>query len=157
MDKDIIIEQFTSKHIEGALDILQEYDQFHHASDPKHFKNMDKEEEFNYLKWILEEDGSYGIVATKDNKVVGFAIFGLLLKPSNFASPEVTYISEMVVKDGFRSRGIGEKMLKRIIEFSKTRGIDKIELEITNANERGIGFYRRTGFYDYSKVMFLDI
>lgn len=157
MENDIIIEQFTSKHVEQALDILYEYNRFHHTNDPKHFKNIDKEEEVDYLKWVLEEDNNYGFVAIKDNKVIGFALFGLMLKPSNFISPEVTYVSEMIVKEGYRSKGIGEKLLKKIIEFSKTRGIDKIELEITNANERGIEFYKRMGFYDYSRVMFMDI
>lgn len=157
MKKEIKIEPFTKKHVGEALEIFYEYNKYHHINFPDYYKNIDKGEEADYLKWILEEENNKGFVAIIDDKVVGFALFGLILKPSNFISPEVTYISEMIVKESYRSMGIGEKLLKKIIEYSKTRGIDKIELEITNANERGIGFYKKMGFYDYSRVMFMDI
>lgn len=157
MEKGIRIEQFNKKHIGQVLDIFCEYDTYHHTNFPDYYKNTDKQEEQEYLELVLEEDNSYGFVAIANDKVVGFALFGLILKPTNFISPEVTYISEMLVKEEYRSKGIGEMLIKKIVEFSKTRGIDKVELEITNANERGINFYKKMGFYDYSRVMFLDV
>ncbi len=157
MDKRIKIVPFANEHINETINIIAEYHRYHSANFPEHFKNTEADEEREYIKFMLSEEGNYGYVAILDDKVVGLALFGLVLKPNNFVCPEVTYIYEIIVKEEFRSKGIGRVLVNKIVEFSKTRGIEKIELEIKNSNERGISFYKEVGFYDYSKIMFLDI
>lgn len=157
MNKYIKIEPFSEEHIKKTLDILYEYHKFHASNFPDYFKDMDKEEEKEYLSLMLKEENNYGYVASINNEIVGFALFGLVSKPANFVSPEVAYIYEIVVKEQHRHKGVGNALVKKIIEFSQTMGIDKIELEIKNSNEQGISFYQKAGFYDYSKTMFLDI
>lgn len=157
MDNKIKIIDFTSDYIEKAIDILAEYNQFHKSNFPEFYKDTEREDEIDFIKWIIEDENNSGYIAFDGEKPVGIALFGLVSKPSNFTTPEVTYLYEMVVKEEYRSQGIGRALMHKIVEYSKTRGIEKIELEITHGNERGIAFYKEIGFYDYSKIMLMDI
>lgn len=52
----------------------------------------------------------------------------------------------MGVLEGFRGRGIGERLLRRTLEHALGKGITRVALEARADNERAIRLYERVGF-----------
>jgi putative acetyltransferase len=46
----------------------------------------------------------------------------------------------------FRGKGIGSKLLQKVIEHSVTFGLEKIELNVYTSNVSAIGLYKKFGF-----------
>lgn len=54
-------------------------------------------------------------------------------------------IDDVFVKDAYRSKGIGEAMMKAIKKLAIEKGIPKIRWEVQSDNEKAIRFYKRLG------------
>ena len=52
----------------------------------------------------------------------------------------------IAVEEGYQRRGIGYKLLQRIIEEAKKNNIKTISLEVDETNEKAINFYKKNGF-----------
>lgn len=76
-------------------------------------------------------------------KTVGYAI--IIYYWSNEYGGHIAFIDELYVKPQFRSQGIATQFLEFIITKNK-RDIKLLQLEVTKANEKAIGFYRKNGF-----------
>jgi ribosomal protein S18 acetylase RimI-like enzyme len=46
----------------------------------------------------------------------------------------------------FRGKGIGSKLLQKVIEHSKTFGLEKVELNVYTSNTSAIALYKKFGF-----------
>ncbi len=61
------------------------------------------------------------------------------------------HIENLVVLQNFRGKGVGTKLLKKAIDYSKSRGIKRIQAETPIGNSR---FYEKNGFR-FMKYAFL--
>jgi acetyltransferase len=52
----------------------------------------------------------------------------------------------LVVSDEFRGHGFGQRMLKRLMEIARSRGLDMMEGEVLTANHRMLDMVRSMGF-----------
>lgn len=57
----------------------------------------------------------------------------------------------MGVVDGFRGRGIGTRLITAALRKAKQGGLEKVELEVFDTNDRAIALYRKVGFKDEGK------
>ncbi|MEK7479144.1 MAG: GNAT family N-acetyltransferase [Patescibacteria group bacterium] len=102
----------------------------------------------------MEKRGEYFVfVAELDGKVVGTAT---LMVQQLFAHSggRVGHIENVVTRKGFEGRGIGSRLMERVIEESKVRGCYKI---ILSSDEKNAGFYKRFGFQEKEIAMRLDL
>ena len=51
-----------------------------------------------------------------------------------------------MVSDEFQGHGIGQRMLKRLMEIARARGLDRIEGEVLTANHRMLDLVRAMDF-----------
>jgi acetyltransferase len=51
-----------------------------------------------------------------------------------------------VVSDEFQGHGIGQRMLKRLMEIARARGLDMMEGEVLTANHRMLDLVRAMDF-----------
>jgi ribosomal-protein-alanine acetyltransferase/tRNA threonylcarbamoyl adenosine modification protein YeaZ len=78
------------------------------------------------------------LVAEVDNQIVGYAgIFGI---------DEVADVHTLSVDPKFRRRGIGRELLRRLIDWSRTRKMKAMMLEVRIANDEAIVLYKEQGF-----------
>ncbi len=85
------------------------------------------------------------VVALDDGKIIGFAI-GIL---SDEGKGRILLIG---VDENYRCRGIGTRLLKKLLMNLRSSGAVEIELEVRVSNKRAIEFYQKNGFIKIRRV-----
>jgi ribosomal-protein-alanine N-acetyltransferase len=85
------------------------------------------------------------LVAVSGTTVVGFTV-GLIVGDD----PGQAWILRMMVKGGFRHRGIGTALLREICGVLHGRSVTTISLTVSPKNEPAVRLYRQEGFVQAS-------
>ncbi len=105
------------------------------------FKNVTHE--WLVLFCNIDYDRHIAMVAEiKENgerKIIGVA--RLILNP-DFDSGEIA----VLVHDRFQRKGVGEELMKSVIEIGKSKGLREIYGEVLMENEKMLGLFRKLGF-----------
>lgn len=104
----------------------------------------------NYFKTRISEQGGVCFVAEVNSKIVGY-LAGGMIKPLSYRT--IKYVSELentLVKENFREQGIGEKLFKEFVKWSKSQGAERIKVLASFDNVRGVNFYRKVGFVPFT-------
>jgi GNAT superfamily N-acetyltransferase len=64
------------------------------------------------------------------------------------------YVTNNYTKPAYRNKGIGSKLMRRVIEWAKD---ENLELLIVYPSEEAVTFYERAGFYAENDVMELRL
>ena len=64
----------------------------------------------------------------------------------NHPQKKFGYITTISVVEDFQNKGIGIKLLNKIIVYAKSNQFKEIRLEVFNRNEKAINFYLKHGF-----------
>lgn len=92
------------------------------------------------LAKALEEDASYFLVAEQDREIAGFVVGREIAEEAE--------ILNLAVKPEYRRRGIGQSLVRALLEVLAGTGVVKVYLEVRESNQGGIAFYRRLGFQE---------
>lgn len=99
----------------------------------------------NVLEYICEKPEMYlTLVAEEENVVVG--MLSLVFYRVWFHPGGTALITELVVDQNFRGKGIGAQLMDEAVKAAKTRGMDEIEVGTERENTGAQRFYRRCGF-----------
>jgi GNAT superfamily N-acetyltransferase len=86
------------------------------------------------------------LVATDDEgEVVGMA-YGEARTPSRFSDERALELSAVVVRAGYRGRGVGRVLVQEAAAFARERGISWIELKTFSPNRGAMEFWENLGF-----------
>ena len=122
--EDIEISYMTPKDVDLITEILQsQFDEFWTPSI------LETE--------ILNSDSTY-IVAKTNQEIVGFA--GLWDDTYNM------HITNIAVKKIYRNKGIGDKLLKKLMQITKEKSKETITLEVNEQNTIAQKLYLKNGF-----------
>ncbi|MFN3599098.1 MAG: GNAT family N-acetyltransferase [Aquificaceae bacterium] len=98
-----------------------------------------------YLNWLFRRDVAGIWVAEEDRQIVGF-----VASDGNWFSKRegkvVGAIHELAVLPEVRSRGIGNLLVEKALEYFKSRGLDIAELWAGDQNKPALDFYKKLGF-----------
>ena len=83
-------------------------------------------------------------VAREGKRVVAMA--SLLYTVSTAEGGKAAWFEDLVVHPDERKRGIGEALLKHVVEHARAGGVLRITLLTDMQNERAQAMYRRVGF-----------
>ncbi len=87
-----------------------------------------------YENWVAEAGG----------QVVGFV--SVVYYRTLFHRVGTALINELVVTHEMRGRGIGQALIRTVIDAARTRGMDEVEVSTEQGNLAARRFYRRCGF-----------
>jgi GNAT superfamily N-acetyltransferase len=76
--------------------------------------------------------------------IAGFC--SLAIKNSLWQEAYIGVLSEMVVDEAFRNRGIGTALLGTIVDMARQRGCRRIELDSAFHRDEAHRFYEKAGF-----------
>jgi GNAT superfamily N-acetyltransferase len=83
------------------------------------------------------------IAMTDDGEVAGMAIW--FLTYSTFLGRHGIYLEDLIVREKFRSQGIGKSLLKHLASVAVNRGYRRFEWAALDWNENAINFYKSVG------------
>ena len=113
--------------------------------------------DFIYKIW---KDPEQKIVVAELNGVVcGFAILHHIHRPENPFMRERDFmdVDEFCVDKEYRRQGIATKMISFIRNYTKEKGIKRLELNMWEFNQDALAFYEAVGFKTYRRYMEMEM
>jgi GNAT superfamily N-acetyltransferase len=74
-----------------------------------------------------------------------------------FKKKSMLYVNDFVVREGFRSKGIGKFLFEYIVNYAKELKVDTLELNVFAANKQAVRLYESFGLADQNKRMALKL
>lgn len=93
-----------------------------------------------FLSELLENERAYYVVAKVKDRVVGYGGVWLIAGEG--------HITNVAVHPEFQRRGIGRRIMLTLEELVRSRGGDRLTLEVRVSNVWARHLYRSLGFYD---------
>lgn len=157
---DIEIRNATINDYEGLCKIYDELDEFHRKNHPELFiKPYDHVRAKEYINEIISDDDKALFVAESQSEIIGFAEC-FTMKSSSFPvikKREWVQLDNIAVKENYQRNQIGGLLYNKVVEWTRDKGIDRIELKVYLFNTNAINFYKNKGFEDLNKTMYLDL
>ena len=126
----------------------QDVQDAHVHLEPASFKPYHYETILEDMKTFLRQDGSLAIVAWDGDTPIGYAMLQPKKHPDTPYRPEYDFMSldQMSVRSEYRRQGIGTRLIEKVMEISRERGIRRIELTVWTSNSDALHFYEHMGF-----------
>lgn len=106
-------------------------------------RNLGRKSSIN--EWVIPVIIRYGKLIVAKN-IETSRIIGVSELIRCWDNNKLAFIHSFYVDKKFRSKGIGKKLLLRIIEILRTEGIEIVELTISPKNNIGLNLYKKFGF-----------
>ena len=129
----------TSKELQQLVDLLG------HLFEQEAEFHPDPEKQKRALEAILSTPAIGKLFVAREGKRV-VAMASLLYTISTAEGGKAALFEDLVVHPDERNRGIGEALLKHVIEQARAEGLVRITLLTDMQNERAQAMYRRCGF-----------
>ena len=122
--KELVIQRMTVRELEQVVQIEKES-----FSDPW---------DLDCFLSDLENPLALPLVAKVNDQVVGYTCLWAIL--------DELQIGNIAVTKDFRRKGIGEKLMLRILEEAEKKGCHRITLDVRESNLTAINLYKKLGF-----------
>lgn len=98
-----------------------------------------------YREAMNNPDAVVLVVEDDEGEAVGMA-YGESRTPSRFSDERALELSGVVVRAGYRGRGVGRELVQEAARFAEERGIAWIELKTFSPNRGAMEFWENMGF-----------
>ena len=137
MNKEIVYkEPETKEEITKAKELIIEYIKW--LNQDLAFQNIE-DELINFPKKYEEPDGAF-IIAKDNDKVIGCV--GLKKLDDNICE-----MKRLFVNDIYRGKGVGKRLVEKIIEEAKDKNYKKMRLDTLKTMESALKIYYKNNFY----------
>lgn len=141
--------------LERVNELRKEVNELHVSGRPDIFKRGFGEEIKNYIYDIWNAENKDILVAESDGIICGFACVQYVDRPENPYMKERKFydIDEFGVDAKFRRQGVATELVEFAKADAKSKGFEKIELNMWDFNEDALAFYEAIGFKTYRRYM----
>lgn len=132
---DIIIRKAEPSDLIQVYELIKELAAFEKEPD----------EPSNPLKKFIEEGTCkqprfHVILAEGDGKVAGIALY---YYGYSTWKGSMIYLDDLVVKESYRKKGIGKKLMDELIAIAREEKINQLRWHVLDWNENAINFYKK--------------
>jgi ribosomal protein S18 acetylase RimI-like enzyme len=122
-------------------------------SDQELNMNWPYEDGKDYFKKMIE--GSIGacFVAEVGGEVIGYLAGSIKAQTPSYRPVKRSELENMFVREEYRNKGIGEKLVKKFLSWSKENGISNTFVSAYSPNHGAIRYYERLGFKPYASEL----
>ena len=148
------IVEYEDKYLEDVKDLLVELEEYilsidKDKLDKLHPEYRDKMAILDLEKVNNNEGKCY--LALEDNKVIGL-IMGYVRTYDkydylDYKCPRSGEVSELIVSQNIRSKGVGQKLMTKMEEYFKSINCKYIFINVFAYNENAIEFYETQGYH----------
>ncbi len=97
------------------------------------------------VRSTAQERGLGLVITSASGLAIGFGQYSVW--------PACAEISDLVVSESHRGRGLGTALIQALLQHALQRGITTFEIGVSLNNPRAAALYRRLGFADSHTVM----
>jgi GNAT superfamily N-acetyltransferase len=105
------------------------------------------------IRQCIESPNSLVFVCLDQGQVIGYANCSIELHPPVIACREYGFIVEMVVARNHRRRGAATLLFRHALDWFASRGIDRVELNVSDENEAAMRFWSSQGFEGFQRLL----
>lgn len=153
----ITIRPVTIDDLEVLIDIYLDSARHHLAIDPEVYHLPDRADVEVRLRRRIDGRGVTGeyVAAMIGDEMVGSASVDIADPPSagNMLRAVPTAEFGVSVVEAWRGRGIGRALIQHLERWSADHGIERMILNVSDANEGAIRLYHDMGYRDYDRAM----
>lgn len=158
------IVEYEEKYLEDVRDLLVELEEYILSIDKDNLDQLHLEYREKMALLDLEEVNNYNgkcYLAIEDGKAIGL-IMGCISSYDKFdyldyKCPRRGEITEFIVTNKIRSKGVGQKLIRKMEEYFKIVGCEYIIVDVFAYNEIGINFYNKKGYHSRMETMIKKI
>jgi GNAT superfamily N-acetyltransferase len=140
------VRQATSEDVPALVALFQELDRM--QADWRVFTprpGFYDEVGAKYAEAINDADAVVLVAEDDEGEVVGMA-YGEARTPSRFSDERALELSGVVVRAGYRGRGVGRELVAEAARFARDRGVSWVELKTFVPNRGAMAFWEDMGF-----------
>lgn len=93
----------------------------------------------------METEHAMVLVAEDEGEIVGMA-YGEVRQPSRFSDERALELSGVIVRSGYRGRGVGRDLVHEAARWARDSGVAWIELKTFAPNRGAMTFWEELGF-----------
>lgn len=131
--------------------IIQKLNNQVFVSDKENDDDLDTEwpfskEGISYYKKLA--NGEYGkcFIAYDGDVPVGYV--ALAIKDFGYRKSKYVEIENIGVDPKYRSQGIGKQLIEASVNWTKSQNATRLYVSVYWNNKKGLGFYKKNGFYE---------
>lgn len=139
------IRKATIEDCTGMLQLIRELAEYEKAPeevivDPRHFEESGFGTNPVWWAFVVEVDDTSSTLSTPSTHIVAFALY--YIRYSTWKG-QVMYLEDILVTASMRGKGIGRKLMKRLMDEAKEKGFKRITWQVLDWNEPAINFYKK--------------
>lgn len=156
--EDIIIDRANLDDVQGICSLYDDVANLHAEALPEIFTYGSNREPKEIID-LLSDEKCAVLVARLQCHVIGVAV-GVLKE--SFSHPSLVkrrfgWIEALAVKEEYRSKGIGRKLINHLHDWFLSQGIKRIELNVYEFNDTAIKLYEKLGYSAIRRVLSIDL
>lgn len=128
----------TKANTKTILDLIQELAVFEKLS---HQLEVTEQHIADYL--FGNENFAKCLLAFENDIPIGFALY--FSNYSTFVGRPGIYLEDLFIKENFRGKGYGKKLLLTLVELAHKHNCGRVEWSVLNWNKSAIDFYESIG------------
>ena len=141
--------------------LLRQVAQLHAELRPDVFRPAgQKYDTTRYYGLLNGPDTPILVAQDGQGKVLGYAMLEIkaVFKDHPVMLPRTyLYVDDLCVDENMRGQGVGSLLMEGVRELAKSRGIEKIELNVWECNEGAMRFYERLGFATQRRTLEFNV
>jgi ribosomal protein S18 acetylase RimI-like enzyme len=91
------------------------------------------------------------IAETERGEMAGYVWFGVSERP--FSGMKIGWVYDIEVLPAFRGKGVGEALMRHVMQVSRERGFGQIGLMVNQKNSVAWSLYEKLGFQTEYRIM----
>lgn len=128
------IAPITEKDFDELINLFREFSFFEKTPE----KMVNSKE-----KMIIEKEFIHGFIARDgNNNIMGYTT--CFFTYHTWVGKSL-YMDDLYVREEYRGRGIGSRLIKNVIAFAKEKECNKLRWQVSNWNTSAIEFYQKIG------------
>jgi len=141
----MIIRTATLKDIEKVLSLGEQIFEIHSKARPDLFEK--KPINYEYLKFVIEENNKKIFIAEDNNELVGYCISSIYEVKNHPMFNDMLNINveDFCVDKNYRKKGVGKKLFENVKNYAKENNVQFIELSVWEFNQNAMEFYKNMG------------
>jgi ribosomal protein S18 acetylase RimI-like enzyme len=161
---DMQIVEYEDRYLEDIKDLLVELEEYIISIDKDNLDQIHPEYRDKMAILDLEEvknNNGKCYIAVENNKAIGL-IMGCVFPYGeydylDYKCPKRGEITELIVTNKTRSKGIGQELINKMEEYFKSVGCDYVIVDVFSYNEIGKQFYNKNDYHSRMETMIKKI